>query len=317
MTKGQIITLFKRKYGKMIPSTNGWYRFNSPLDDSKDTGAAVHFDYRIVKDFRNIVGYISCFEFVKRTSGTGFRELEGIISNLRESTLKSTEYKSNENQKVELPEGYSNIFTQSKEGASARTYLKSRGITAERAMELGIGFCIKSPFFRRIVVPYYVDGVLIYFQTRSYQDSFFMKHKNPKINKKGWLYNHDVINYEPSVRICEGVFDAIPQGNNAVANGSWYLSPALIDKLILSKTEEFIYCTDSNPDGDMLKFYKKSADMLKRLARQKRVKVLDPRMYPSGCKDMNNIAVDHGISVIDSIINQTPLFNYTKIKFAR
>ena len=117
MNQKQLITYFKKSFGKLTPSTNGWYRFNSPLDSRNDNSAAVNFDCKRVKDFRNIDGSMSCYRFLKLTKSISYQDLAKTLENLPETTLAKTEVKQDA---VALPEGYRNIYTPTKEGDLAR-----------------------------------------------------------------------------------------------------------------------------------------------------------------------------------------------------
>ena len=66
-----------------------------------------------------------------------------------------------------------------------------------------------------VIIPSYdKEGILNYFVGRSYYDTTF-KHKNPKVSKD-IIGLELLINWNKSINICEGVFDAMTIGENTI-----------------------------------------------------------------------------------------------------
>jgi len=119
---------------------------------------------------------------------------------------------------VSLPLGFIpmiNGSSSSPEFRNAARYIKSRGLTKIDVLRYNIGYCEKGPYSGMVIIPSYdKDGVLNYFVGRSYYNSTF-KHKNPKVSKDV-IGLELLINWNKSINICEGVFDAITIGDNAI-----------------------------------------------------------------------------------------------------
>lgn len=64
-------------------------------------------------------------------------------------------------------------------------WLFKSSITPYRARELGIGY---SAFYRRVIIPIYRDGKLIYFQARKLHDDQDIKYINPRVDRSNIAY---------------------------------------------------------------------------------------------------------------------------------
>jgi hypothetical protein len=90
-------------------------------------------------------------------------------------------------------------------GKQALEYIEGRKINPN-----GLGYfsTIKGGFWKRIFVPFYENGKLIYFVARSFDENEPMRYKNPpEMNASSAVFNYDKI--KDDVFIFEGVFDAL------------------------------------------------------------------------------------------------------------
>lgn len=299
LDKRKIKTYFRRAY-KLKRSTNGWWRFNSALDSSTDMGAAVNFNYCVVKDFRNYAKAMSVYNYLKIVeNGKTFQDMQEMLQGLEGTELVEVEHTSirKRKQSVMLPEHYKPIYDDSMLGARAKAYVVSRGIDADYAFSLGLGYCDDGPFFGKIIIPYYSKGSLVYFQSRDFT-TFFDKHKNPEYVKQGIWYNEDALILQSKCYIGEGFFDAITMQEQGICTGGWAIDDYQMNKLIASPCNEFTVMPD-------LGFYKKAMRIFARVFKcGKQVKVLNPAHY-NGAKDVNEIGRDK----VTEIENETKFLN--------
>ncbi len=90
-------------------------------------------------------------------------------------------------------------------GKQALEYIENRKINPN-----GLGYfsTIKGGFWKRVFVPFYENGKLVYFIARSFDENEPMRYKNPPdMNASSSVFNYDKI-YD-DVFIFEGVFDAL------------------------------------------------------------------------------------------------------------
>jgi len=171
------------------------------------------------------------------------------ISLLRKiSKIKSFKKEEDTKQHVSLPIEFIPIVNGTKtspEFRNAAKYLKSRGLTKIDILRYNIGYCETGPYSGMIIIPSYdQNGILNYFVGRSYYNSSF-KHKNPKVSKD--IIGFELlINWNNSVNICEGVFDAITVGENSIPIFGKFLPKKLKIKLKENLTKRVNIILDSD-----------------------------------------------------------------------
>ncbi len=145
-----------------------------------------------------------------------------------------------------LPPSYINIAEgDSKEGQAARAYMRGRGFSIEHISRRGLGYLTdpEDPHFNHIIIPFYQEGKLIYFQARRYA-GYGQKYNNPPFEKFGvgknlMLYNVDCLKDFSEVHVLEGALNAIVMGANAIALGSKKASQWQITQMIKSPVKVF------------------------------------------------------------------------------
>lgn len=87
-------------------------------------------------------------------------------------------------------------------------YLLSRKIDP---LEHNFYFSLDPKMLRRVIIPYWRDGKVIYWQARSIDDGVKPRYRNPDIAKDAVIYGYDQLHsYETApLFVTEGVFDAI------------------------------------------------------------------------------------------------------------
>ncbi len=104
---------------------------------------------------------------------------------------------------------------------------------------------------RRVIIPYWRDGKLIYWQARTIDPGIKPRYKNPSCAKDAIIFGYDQLHsYEAApLFVTEGVFDAIPL--NGIAIMSAALNAARIE--ILKRTKRrLIFVIDRDQSGGEL-----------------------------------------------------------------
>lgn len=97
----------------------------------------------------------------------------------------------------------------------AMAYLSRRGVTAEDILRWKLGYCEDGDYRQRIIVPSFNrDGELNFFVGRLFMGEG-MRYKHGDFNKD-IVFNEYLIDWERSVVLTEGPFDAIKAGDNAI-----------------------------------------------------------------------------------------------------
>lgn len=152
----------------------------------------------------------------------------------------------------ELPPGYSSILVGDNEIANtARRYLKKRGFNLMTLAFKGFGYCDEGPYFGRIIMPYYREGKLIYFTSRTFLD-IGVKVKNPPeeqfgIGKSQLIYNIDSLLVYKRIELVESITNAVTIGDQAIAIGGKSISDYQFNCIIKSPCQEVVIALD--PDA--------------------------------------------------------------------
>lgn len=138
-------------------------------------------------------------------------------------------------EKFGLPEGFT-LLTQKQTEFSKKVmlYLKKRGIGLDKIIEYNIGYTEVGDYRNRLIVPSYdVNGELNFFISRVINGYIFPKYKNVDINKTEIIFNEYKINWDATIYLVEGVFDAM-----AIPNSIPLLGKVLYDKLFFTILEK-------------------------------------------------------------------------------
>lgn len=178
------------------------------------------------------------------------------------------------------------------------SYFRERGIGPKKALRHGIGWCETGYFRNRLVVPVTRGDDVVFFVARYMKSRPPMckaeelpckrcggvdAHKRlkktlyPKGAKPGrHLFNFDRARYCRTIRIVEGVLDAIHIGRSAVATFGTSLSQYQLELLMRTAAEEIVIIWDRDPDAKPGKSgYEKAKALADRLADLWRVRVVE------------------------------------------
>lgn len=212
-------------------------------------------------------------------------------SNLKKDTPKEV---------LKLPDEYFSLTGKQKypQFAAAFNYLYGRRVTDEIIEKFKIGFCLSGKYENRVIVPSYdKNGVLNYFISRSiskYVKKF--KYLNPKIDKKEIVFNENLINWDKTVFLVEGVFDHIVIPNSIPLLGKNLYNK--IFELIYFKSNAYIVILlDSDAHDDSVKIYNKLN------AGRLRNRVL-----------INTMPEGHDVSSFNQVFGEVELKNWLKNK---
>jgi len=120
-------------------------------------------------------------------------------------------------------------YRRSVEFKNAFKYLQRRGLTLDDIKTYNIGYCESGQYKYSIIVPSYaIDGSLNYFVARKY---YSKEYENPKLSKDIVVFELYLSMLFPLV-LCEGVFDAIAIGRNAVPMLGKIVSKSILNFII-------------------------------------------------------------------------------------
>lgn len=176
-----------------------------------------------------------------------YHELLQLLNNGEFTELTFTEERVElaERKPVYLPEGF-RLLTQgnSQLANSIRGYVRSRGFRCEDLAKRGVGYCTSEDYFGYLIIPFYHNGELRYFNARN------VIGKGPRYNNpdkdltglgKGFIiFNQDALDLYNSIFICEGAINALTLGDRAIATMGKAVSTYQINQLIRSSAERFI-----------------------------------------------------------------------------
>lgn len=255
---------------------------------------------------------MSPLNLVKELEGfKSFNEVTRLLERYESFSIELTDHvrEKNEtnNDKVRviqtLPKEYKMVgLYDSKLEHIVRAQLKRRGFSVTKAMMLGFGYCGTGEFAQRLIIPFYRNGKVIYFNARQITQ-IGSKYKNPNeedfgIGKGNIIYNHDALYFFKKVWLFEGAFNAATIGNNATATGGKGLSKWQINEYIVSPCKEIIIGLDDDA-------YKEALQIALALAPHKKVKILK---FPKG-KDANDL----GRAATKELEKNTPYMTYKEI----
>ena len=234
---------------------------------------------QMVMDVENLETYNELLTFLKHGN---FTELE-----FNEEKVELSEAKP-----VILPEFFK-LINQG-EGHIAkitRNYLKHRGFDIEALSKLGIGYCTKGDYFGYVILPFYSNSNLTYFNARLVIGNG-PRYKNPPksvtgLGKEFLIFNEGALELYNQIYICEGVFNALTMGERAIATMGKAVSSYQVNALIKSQCKRFILLLD--PDAK-----KQSIDLALKLVNFKSVKVV----YLPEKEDVNSLGRKKTMKII-------------------
>ena len=296
----KLYTYFTTKLG-MVDYRRGWLKGDCPqcgkefkygvqLEDNRTNCFSCGYNskpLKVVYDTEGFTQFNQVFKLLK--------DLEGYVTF---NIAKPQEYKKTLD--FYLPEEYKLIGLGT--GTTAKIVeknLKSRGFTIRKLQRAGVGYCTSGPYRGRIILPYYIDGKLVYFNARKFID-VGPKFKNPTeeeagIGKTRLIYNHDSLFIYKKVYLFESVTNCLTIGQKATGTGGKSLSPWQLQQYIKSPCKYVVIGLDDDA-------IKEAAEIGMALAPHKKVKILQ---FPKG-EDANKI----GRKATLELEKNTPYMNY-------
>jgi DNA primase len=138
----------------------------------------------------------------------------------------------------------------------AMAYLRKRNITDDIISKFNIGYCYDGEYSNRIIIPSYDENDEInYFVARSYLSNTKLKYKNPEAQKETIIFNENLVNWNETIYLVEGVFDSIFLNNSIPLLGK-FVSKQLFDTLY-EKAKNIVIILDGDAWEDAEKLYHK------------------------------------------------------------
>ena len=182
-----------------------------------------------------------------------------------------------------LPDSYQNIKRgDSIFAKSARALIIRRGFDLDRLSKAGWGYCTKGKYMGYLIMPFYVNNKLVYFNARKFMGGG-PKFNNPDIDDFGLgksmiIYNVDALYMYRTVYLMESVTNSETIGENGIATGGKKISNYQINTILKSPVEKIIIGLDDDAIEDAIRIAFKLIDF-------KKVKIM---LMPEG-KDVNDI----------------------------
>lgn len=202
-----------------------------------------------------------------------------------------------------LPEGFKSLKVGNNFIAKqARKYIKSRGFDIEDMSYKGWGYGTKGTYLGYIIIPFYINGKLVYYNTRIFMGSG-PKYNNPSIEEFGIgkslvIYNLDALGLYDEICLLEGVFNAETVGENAIAMGGKKVSDYQISIIVKSPVKFVTLILDPDALEDSIR-------VAKELSYHKKVRIIQ---LPED-KDANDL----GHEETNSLIKQVGWMSYNDI----
>lgn len=284
-TKAKLYEYFTQKWN-MWEYTRGWLKGDCPIcgkvkkfgvqiDDNRAhcfscdqhyTLLGYIFEVENLREFNDVYKILNQYNGIKTYNGTVSRVETPIGQKL-----------------LTLPTEYRLVgLYESRTAKLVERNLKKRGFNINKLMRSGLGYCASGKYGGRIIIPYYENGNLVYFNARKFIN-MGEKFKNPTkddcgVGKSEVIYNIDALSLYKRVFLFESTMNCLTIGNNTIGTGGKSLSSWQKNRLLESSVKDFII----GLDRDALK---QAYKLAMELVHHKRVKVL---VFPEG-KDANDI----------------------------
>lgn len=196
---------------------------------------------------------------------------------------------------MDMPEGF-NLFGSQDDSTIARiaqAYIKKRGFEIKRVRSMGWGYCSSGDLFGYLIIPYYEQGKLVYYNARRIIGSG-PRYKNPDtehsgVGKSFLIYNREALFLYDKVYLCEGAINATTLSEKAISSGGKAVSRYQINLITRSPAQRVVIVLD--PDAKL-----KAIETAIHLCETKKVKVV---FLPDG-KDINDIGKKEAMQYIRS-----------------
>lgn len=132
---------------------------------------------------------------------------------------------------------------------AAWKYLKGRGITIDNILTYKLRRSQDGQF---IFVPFYEDGMFVYWQARAIHGKEKLNPSNAEgtLGKSYYLFGHDQAKNRETIVVCEGWADAITIGMNAVSIQGKTISDVQTEKLLKLKPNRVVVMLDFDDETE-------------------------------------------------------------------
>lgn len=135
-------------------------------------------------------------------------------------------------------------------GTKVLEYLRNRKIEEKYIHNMGYVYREHSDYDKRLIIPFFENGCLVYFTARDITGESKLRYKNPPgLDTKEYVLNIDDINDE--LVICEGALDALSLNEKQVGTAmmSGDMGVKQINKIIEKSPSRIIYVPDQDATG--------------------------------------------------------------------
>ena len=266
------------------------------------------------------------FKLVKRFGTSDqYREYKELVKQIFESRLYDfyletgvTENSLTDNY-VYLPHSFKKINIEECQEELLLKYLDKRKINQDMIDRFSIGYTSDiDPDWtmrNRIIIPSYDScGDLNYYLGRDFTGKNKIKYKNCEVDKKSIIFQESLINWDATIYLCEGVFDAMRFPINGVSMlGKVLTRDMLLYKTLMSRANADVVIV---LDGDTNEIEtKKIYNSLNFGRLRDRVKYIDLFNGISSHKDMSEIFEHEGKDGVINILKQAKKYNEIDLLF--
>jgi DNA primase len=262
----------------------------------------------------------SGFNLVKRFGTRDqYREYKRLVKEIYESKLydyflsTAITDSANATKTIELPSTFKHLVINECEDKKLLEYIEKRQITQEMADRFSLGYTSREEsdwtMRNRIIIPSYDSfGDLNYYVGRDFVGKTRMKYKNCNVDKKSVIFQESLINWDSTIYLCEGVFDAMRFPSNGVS---------MLGKVLTSDTYLFHeIVTKANADvvivldGDTQEIETKKIYKLLNFGRlQGKIEYIDLYNGISNYKDMSEIFEHEGKRGVVNVLRQAKQYS--------
>jgi hypothetical protein len=310
---GKVAKYFYDHFSEIRPSTNGWMDFECPVCGRFK--GAVNFYQQRVKCWHgcfhnDVEHFVALMENVSREEAKALvLAIPGEVF-VEAQTQQRAIPKLGEEKAIPYPDYFEPISKPSPNiGMRAVHYLVTRGFDIDYMDYLGVGYCYDGKYKGRIIIPFFVDGRLRFYQGRSFMSHVEPKYLNPKfeeigVAKEDLVYNERALSLFDEVFITEGALDAICLSEAATSTQGWSVSRWQLMKYMNARATQITIVPDVG-------YYDKALELAGLLVNRKQVRVLNVDILSSIGKDVNEIGAANIWDLRDStpILTEGELFN--------
>jgi DNA primase len=253
----------------------------------------------LIKKYGGSVIFNEYIEIINEYKSTQLFTLN-IFSSL-DNDICNTEY-------IKLPPQFKPIKKGDTKASDAIHYLNERGINWDLIQKYNIGYIgndYNKDFLmkNRIIIPSYNEyNDLNYWVGRDYTGQSKLRYKNPKFEKKNFIFNEKYINWYEDITLVEGVFDHIVVPNSIPLLGKNLDNTFIHYNKLIEKSRSNI---NVFLDDDALTNAKKIYKILNNTNMKNRIKLIE---CPNGY-DASQIYQEYGSKGIVEILRTAKTLN--------